>query len=162
MNRPPTANDVNYPIQKRWFDTSQNVEYLLIGFTSFNANLQAIWFVVGPSGGGGGSLTWHEVDTPSQALSVQSGYITNAAVTYTLPTTALLGDTIKIVGKSGSSTITQNSLQSIVLGKRTTTIGTGGSLTSTHLADCLELICTTPGTSTVFTGDDSIGNWGVV
>lgn len=155
MDRPPTSNDINYPIQKMWFDFSENLLFMLIGFTSFNANLQAIWFVIGPSGGGGGSFAWNEVDTPTQVLSVQNGYITNTAVTYSLPSTALLGDTVKIVGKSGSSTILTNAGQTIILGKQIATI----SLTSTYFSDCIELICTTPGTNSVWTADDVVGNW---
>src|ERR1700733_3145948 len=41
--RAPTPNDTNYPIQKRWFNTTTNTESLLIGFTSFGGILQAVW-----------------------------------------------------------------------------------------------------------------------
>lgn len=41
--RPPTGYDTNYPIQKRWFDTVAEQEYLLVDFTSFNGLLQAVW-----------------------------------------------------------------------------------------------------------------------
>lgn len=41
--RNPTPNDINYPIQKRWFNTVLNQEYLLVGFTSMGGVLQAIW-----------------------------------------------------------------------------------------------------------------------
>ncbi len=42
-NRSPTINDTNFPIQKRWYNTLTNEEFLLTGFTSPNGYLLAIW-----------------------------------------------------------------------------------------------------------------------
>lgn len=49
----------------------------------------------------GGELTWAEVTGTSQSAAVRNGYIANNAslVTVTLPATAAIGDTIKVVGK---------------------------------------------------------------
>jgi|GEM_PF-5437469 hypothetical protein len=48
-DRDPTPNDINYPIQKRWFNTVENNEWILVSFTSFNALLQANWQPVSQS-----------------------------------------------------------------------------------------------------------------
>jgi hypothetical protein len=82
-------------------------------------------------------------------------------ITATLPTTAALGTEFKIVGKAaGLWTIAQNSGQSIVFGSSTTTVGTGGSLSSTLAADCVSVVCTTA--NTTFTVYNAIGNLTVV
>ncbi len=41
--RDPTSFDVNYPIQKRWYNTLTNIEFILVGFTSIAGNLEAVW-----------------------------------------------------------------------------------------------------------------------
>jgi hypothetical protein len=51
--RDPTANDTNYPIQKRWFNVITNTEWILVSFTTTNANLQA---------------NWQEISTASEAV----------------------------------------------------------------------------------------------
>lgn len=43
QTRDPTGNDVNYPIQKKWFNKSTDGEWTLVGFTSTNGILQADW-----------------------------------------------------------------------------------------------------------------------
>jgi hypothetical protein len=48
-SRNPTTNDVNYPIQKKWTNTSTGEFWELIRFTSFNGHLQAIWLQIGTS-----------------------------------------------------------------------------------------------------------------
>jgi hypothetical protein len=52
-DRDPTTNDTNYPIQKRWFNVTSNVEWILVSFTTTNATLQA---------------NWQEITTASEAL----------------------------------------------------------------------------------------------
>jgi hypothetical protein len=94
----------------------------------------------------GGGMTWTEVTGTTQAMAVGNGYIANnaALVTLTLPTTAALGDTIKVVGKSANFfRIAQNASQFINIVSTSTTTGVGGSLTATEQFDGLELICTT-------------------
>ena len=82
-------------------------------------------------------------------------YVTDngaSLVTYTLPATAPQGSVIKIVGSSaGGWRIAQNANQKIRLGSQVTTTGTGGSLSSTNTNDCVELIASTGGASTVWT-----------
>lgn len=112
----------------------------------------------------GGGFSWVDATNVSYTLSAQTGYITNrgAGVTYTLPATGTIGDTIKIVGKLGLATIAQNANQQIVIGNTNTTLGVGGSLTATNVGDCLELVCITAGANTVWRTDSGWGNWTVV
>jgi hypothetical protein len=70
-----------------------------------------------------------------------------------------LGDTIKIVGKLGLATVAQNANQQISIASLSTTIGVTGSIVSTNVGDCIELICITAGASTVWRADFVVGNW---
>lgn len=45
-NRDPTGNDLNYPIQKIWLNTSTNIFWFLKNFISNNGNVQANWIVL--------------------------------------------------------------------------------------------------------------------
>lgn len=106
-----------------------------------------------------GGLTWSEVTGTTQAASVNNAYIVNNAglVTVTIPDTAALGDTLKIVGKgAGGWKIAQNASENIRFGNAVTTTGTGGSLASTNQYDCIELVCTVA--NTTWTVTSSIGN----
>lgn len=112
-----------------------------------------------------GIMSWVEVTGTSQAMSAGVGYVANNAslVTLTLPATAALGDSIRIVGKgAGLWKIAQNATQQIVFGKLPATVGTGGSLTALQATDCVALRCTTSGTATVWTVEASQGNITVV
>lgn len=94
----------------------------------------------------GGGFAWTEVTGTSASLAVNNGYIANNAglVTLTLPATAALGDTIKVVGKgAGLFRIAQNASQFVNIVSTTTTVGVTGSLTATEQFDCIDLICTT-------------------
>jgi|SRR6185503_6478334 len=79
-------------------------------------------------------------------------YVNNnsGGVIYTLPVSARLGTVFSIVGKVGTWKIAQGANQQIVLGTQGTTVGTGGSLSSTSNSDSVQLVCTTSGTSTVW------------
>jgi len=59
-----------------------------------------------------------------------------------LPTSAssTIGDTFQIVGYGNLWTLQQNALQSITLGRSTSTVGILGSLTATHIRDTVELL----------------------
>lgn len=99
-------------------------------------------------------LTWTDVTTPTQALVVHNGYVTDrgGGVTYTLPATAALGDTIMIMGKTGAWSVAQNANQQILVGVQSSTAGITGSIASTSATDCVEIICITAGASTVWRG----------
>jgi hypothetical protein len=109
--------------------------------------------------GSGGGITWSEVTGTSQAGAVNSGYIANnaALVTVTLPTTAAVGDVVRVAGKgAGLWKVGQNASEMIHFGNLTSTTGTGGSLTATHRRDCVELICVVADTEWVVLS--SVGN----
>jgi hypothetical protein len=92
------------------------------------------------------SIGWTEVTGTTQAMSADSGYISNnvATVVFTLPTTAEVGTLLQVVGKgAGGWKIEQNADQQIHVGNASTTAGTGGSVASTHQRDAISLVCTT-------------------
>lgn len=112
-----------------------------------------------------GIMSWTEVTGTSQAMATQNGYIANnaALVTLTLPATAAIGDSIRVLGKGvGGWKIGINATQQIIFGKLSSTVGTGGSLASTHQNDCVEIRCITSGTATVWEVASSVGNITVV
>jgi len=114
-----------------------------------------------PTGGGG--LTWNEVTGTSQSAVVNAGYIANnaALVTITIPTTAAVGDVVRVTGKgAGGWLIAQNASEIIhFLGSDTTT-GVGGSLASTGRYDGVEIVCIVANTEWVVIS--SMGNITIV
>ena len=111
----------------------------------------------------GGSFTWNEVTGTSETLAIANGYVANNAglVTLTLPTTAVFGSTIQIVGKGvGLFKIAQNAGQTINVIASSTTTGVSGSLTAIEQFASIELVCTTADTD--FTVVDMNGNFTVV
>ena len=112
----------------------------------------------------GGVLSWSEVTGTTQALAVNTGYILNHATTMivaTLPSTAALGDVIRIVGKGAAMwKVAQNASQYIRFAGLTTTTGTGGYLQAENAYDCIEIMCTTANNG--WTVISSIGNIVVV
>ncbi len=127
------------------------------GITVTNASNSITIAQTNPSG-----FPWTDVTGATQTLAVNNGYVTDHAnVTYTLPATAALGDTMKIVGKLGITTVAQNANQQIIMSSADSTVGVAGSIAGTDEADCVELICTTAGASTVWTASNFVGNWTV-
>lgn len=109
---------------------------------------------------GGSGMAWTEVTGTSQSAAVNNGYIANNAglVTVTIPTTAAVGDIVRVVGKgAGLFKIAQNASEIIHFGNATTTTGTGGSLTATHRYDAIDLICIVANTE--WNVISSIGNF---
>jgi hypothetical protein len=100
----------------------------------------------------------------SATLAANTRYTCNngaSLITYTLPSTATIGDTYIIVGgSSGGWKIAQNASQQIHLGSSATTSGTGGSLASSNQYDCLTVTCNT--TNNGFTAYSAQGNITVV
>lgn len=94
---------------------------------------------------GMGAFSWSEVTGTSQAMAVNTGYIANnvALVTLTLPVSSVVGDMLRVVGKgTGGWTVAQNASQTIHLGINDTTVGVGGSLSSTNRYDAITMVCT--------------------
>ena len=108
-----------------------------------------------------GGMAWVDATSATQAMSVQTGYVTDHSTTvvYTLPATANLGDTMKVVGKLGLATITPNANQQICIGQTSGTVGVTGTAVSNNVGDCIELICITAGASTVWRADSVVGTW---
>ncbi len=93
---------------------------------------------------GGSSFTWNEETGTSATMAVNNGYIANNAglVTLTLPTTAAVGDIVRVTGKgAGGWRIAQNAGETIYFGVSTTTTGATGHLDSTAQRDGVELVC---------------------
>lgn len=114
-----------------------------------------------------GGFTWVDVVTGTQTIAASTGYVTDNAtlVTYTLPATAVLGATFRVLGGTlgaGGWTIAQNAGQAIHFGTSTTTTGTGGSLSSTNQYDNVECVAIVAGGSTIWEVVASVGNLTVV
>ena len=95
------------------------------------------------------TFMWSVVTT-NTTLVANNGYFANAAgvLTFTLPATGSIGDTITLCNMQGGWTISQNNSQYIQFGIDTTTVGTGGSLSSTALGDAITIVCNVSGSST--------------
>ena len=114
------------------------------------------WSIPGPSAVAGGAYVdgvtgYTDVTGTSQTLAVNQGYQSNNAglVTLTLPSTAAFGTIIKIRGYgAGGWTVAQNASQQIILGaKGATTVGTGGSVSSTNRYDKITPFCAVANTT---------------
>jgi hypothetical protein len=93
---------------------------------------------------GVGSLTWNDVPGTTQAAAVNQGYIISNAgqTTVTIPATAAEGSVFAISGKGAAGWILQmNTGQTCHFGNVATT--SAGSLTSTNLYDCVQIVCVT-------------------
>lgn len=108
----------------------------------------------------GPAFTWTDITGATQTMAVKNGYITNrgGGVTYTLPATATEGDEMAVAGKSGAWSIAQNANQQINVGSSSSTVGVGGSVASSNAGDCIRLLCTTGGSSTVWRAISFVGN----
>ncbi len=102
-------------------------------------------------------MTWVDTVTNTQQMAVNTGYVSDdgaTLVTFTLPATAAIGDSVQVLGKgTGLWTIAQNSGQTIHFGTLNTTTGVTGSLSSTNQYDCVRLRCITANTDWVVTGE---------
>ncbi len=111
--------------------------------------------------GTGSGIGWTEVTGTTQAMTADSGWVTNngALVTLTLPVTAAFGTAISVIGKgAGGWSIAQNAGQNIQIGNVSSTVGVGGSVSSSNRYDSIDLICTTADTTwTVLGGPQSSG-----
>ncbi len=92
-----------------------------------------------------GGADWHEVTTDT-AMEATNGYSVKSALgvpaVMTLPVTAAFGTIIEITGNSTDLyTIAQNANQQIQWDGLTTTLGAGGSLTSTQPYQSIKLLC---------------------
>ena len=111
-------------------------------------------------------LTWNDVTTPSATMAPANGYLADnaALVTLTLPATAPQFSVIEVSGYgAGGWTIAQNAGQSIQFGSGPrTTVGAGGSLSSTNQYDQVSLLAAVGGASTVWVVQNAVGNLTIV
>lgn len=105
----------------------------------------------------GGGNTWSSI-TANQTLVVNNGYfVTSGTLSLALPAAAVVGDTIYVVLRGGTSySITQASGQQIFFGNTNTTSGAGGSLASSAAGDSIRMVCSA--TNTTWVVIDSVGN----
>lgn len=92
----------------------------------------------------GGGLTWSEVTGSTETLAEGNGYLANngGGVTFTLPSTAQVGDSYTVVAvNAGGWSIAQNASQDIRIGNQITTTGIGGSLASSSIGDTISIVC---------------------
>jgi len=92
------------------------------------------------------AFTWNEETGTSANMAVNNGYIANngGLVTLTLPTTAAVGDVVRVSGKgAGGWKIAQNAGETIYFGLLASTTGAAGFISSTAQRDAVELVCIT-------------------
>jgi len=88
--------------------------------------------------------TWNNITGTSAAMMTNNGYQTNNAglVTLTLPISSSFGDLLEVSGfGAGGWTIVQLAGQQIIVGSALTTLGVGGSLSSTNRYDSIQFRC---------------------
>jgi hypothetical protein len=111
-----------------------------------------------------GANVWVDETGASVTMATNTGYTSDdgaTLVTFTLPTTSAIGDSVEISGKgAGGWTIAQASGQQIHLGNATTTSGASGTLSSTNQYDSIKLRCLTA--NTIWNTASVVGNITVV
>ena len=111
-----------------------------------------------------GGITWVNVTGATQAMAINTAYISNdtsTLVTLTLPATAAIGSVVQVQGAgSGLYTIAQNASQVINFNQLASTTGTGGSVSSTSQFDSITLVCITA--NTTWAVNQSVGTFSVV
>ncbi len=111
----------------------------------------------------GTSSTWSTI-TANQTAAVDNGYFINKAGTLALllPAASAVGSIIEVnnINTTTGTQITQAAGQQIFIGNTSTTLGAGGSLTSTALGDTLRLVCSTA--NLTWRTQSLVGNWTVV
>jgi len=108
-----------------------------------------------------GGLSFLDVTGTTQAMAINTAYLADNSglVTLTLPSTAAQGSVMEVSGYgSGGWKIAQNASQQIFFGSSSTTVGTGGFLSSTHQYDFVRLRAAVGGSSTVWVVCGSQGN----
>jgi hypothetical protein len=112
----------------------------------------------------GSGMAWVDVTGASQTIAANTGYLSNraGAVAFTLPASSTVGDVFEIVGVQGSWSLAQAANQQVLFGSQATTLGVGGSLASTNAGDCIRLVATNTGASSVYRVVSSTGNITVV
>ena len=115
------------------------------------------------NGTGAASFSW-SIITANQTAAVNRGYFCNKAGTLALalPAVSAVGDIIEVVNinTATGTQFTQAASQQIFFAGTNTTLGAGGTLTSSAVGDTLKIVCETA--NLVWYVTSSIGNWTVV
>jgi hypothetical protein len=107
------------------------------------------------------SAAWQGVSTTTSCSQNNNYFVTSGTVAFTLPTTAAVGSLLSIsVGKGTGFSLAQAALQSIQFGSTSTTVGVGGSLTSTAIGDTINMVCIVANTTWLVTS--CVGNITIV
>ena len=108
-------------------------------------------------------VSW-SVITLDQTALVNKGYFCNKAGTLALalPALSIVGDIIEVanINTATGTQFTQAAGQQIFIGNTNTTLGAGGTLTSSAVGDSLRLVCGVA--NTFWYAVSMIGNWSVV
>lgn len=111
-----------------------------------------------------GASVWVDQTSASVTMAVNTGYTSDdgaSLVTFTLPATSSIGDSVEINGKgSGGWIIAQAAGQQIHVGNLQTTLGATGTLASSNQYDCIKLRCLTA--NTIWTVVTGVGNFTLV
>lgn len=106
------------------------------------------------------TITWVTTSANIANMAVATGYFCispGGALTLGLPATSALGDTIRVSLKGATSwQVTQAAGQQIFLSSTNSTLGAGGSITSTAAGDSIELVCLVA--NTIWVAQSVIGN----
>lgn len=104
------------------------------------------WFQIPTNGSG--VTSWVDVTNGASPTNMvqNTGYYSNdpaSNITFNLPATAARDSVIRITNRQASFNfaIAQGAGQSIQFGDQSTTVGAGGSITSTAIGDSIEMIC---------------------
>jgi hypothetical protein len=99
----------------------------------------------------GAGFNWQAISV-NTALVKENGYVCvspGGTLTLTLPAVSAIGDTIKIIlqGATGFIIAQPNAGTQIFVGKVSSTVGVGGSVSSSQQGDTVEIICTSTNAS---------------
>lgn len=147
------SNNISFDRGSTLLDTDGQ---LIIGSTSSNPSISTITAGSGINvTNGPGSITlsttstsvstWN-VQTSNTALVPGNGYVTffpSEVLLFSLPTTSLVGDIIELANFDGAGWVLEQSTvsQQIRLGTSITTLGLGGSISSSTSGDTVRLVC---------------------
>lgn len=93
-----------------------------------------------------GAFPWSVVVAATQTMAINHGYVAadvTVPVVFTLPAVAAVGSIVRVAGLASGNgwSVAQLALQYVQMGSSASTVGVGGSISSTDNNDCVELLC---------------------
>ncbi len=144
--------------------TASSNELVIAGGTGITTSASGNTITITGSGSGSGIYPFTNVTSSTQLMAGDTGYVANdgaTLITLTLPATASVGQVVAVQGSgSGLWTIAQNASQVINFNEVASTVGTGGSISSTSKFDSIYLMCVV--TNTTWVVNQSVGNFNVI